>query len=114
MTKKTVKKQMSMEWEKKAAPILLPPEVLQKMCEDFAEAIRDKVNAYTGKDRLSISMFHPYADQSVSILFTDKEAPEGQDRLCLGWYEGCDVDATVDLLLNGAAEEQPTENDDES
>ena len=106
MTKKRVKKKMTMEYEKKPAKVLVPPEVLQKMCEDFAEAVRDKINSQLGSDRLEISLFHPYADQSVSILFKDTEAPEGAPRLCLGWEEGCDVDGTVDLLLTGQLEVQ--------
>jgi len=114
MTKKAVKKKHTMEWEKKAAPILLPPDVLQKKVEEFAEAVRDKVNSYAGAERLSISLFHPFSDQSVSILYKDTDAPEGSDSLCIGWSDGCDVDGTVSLILEGCAEEeQPTENDDE-
>lgn len=97
-------KKMTMGWEPTAAPIILPPEVMQKMCEEFAEQVRDKVNSAVGTARLAISMFHPYSDQSVSILFKDTTAPTGMDRLCLGWSEGCDVDATVALILNGQLE----------
>ena len=85
--------------------IILPPHVLQKQCEEWAERVRDGVNSTLGRDRLSIGMFNNNEDGSVDIIMRDEDKPDGWDRLYVGWEQGCDVDATVEMLLNGQTNE---------
>lgn len=110
----------SMEWEKPTTDsrLELPEDVLRKTCEEWAKKVRDGVNSQLGRDRLKIKMFHPWHDQSVQILMVDTDAPEGYDRLVLGWDLNCEADETIRFLveadpqqaLNTETEEQPNDN----
>lgn len=86
------------EVEKGPTRLVLPQPVLRKMAEEFAEKVRDGVNSALGRDRLGIAMLMDYTDDSCAILMTDTDTE--YDRLYLGWEDGCDVDATIDMLLN--------------
>lgn len=79
--------------------MVLPPDVLRKNAEEFAEKIRDGVNSALGRDRLSISTMYDFTDDSVGLLFEDADTQH--DRLYIGWEMGCDVDGTIDMILDG-------------
>jgi len=85
--------------KQEATRMVLPPDVLRKNAEEFAEKIRDGVNSALGRDRLSISTMYDFTDDSVGLLFED--ADTCHDRLYVGWEMGCDVDGTIAMLLAG-------------
>jgi len=90
---------------------VLPPAVLRERAEEFAERVRDGVNSAVGSARLAISGFHDFTDDSVGILLVDSDAPDGCDRLYLGWEDGCDVDGTVEYILDGQAADIESQGD---
>ncbi len=85
--------------KQEATRMVLPPDVLRKNAEEFAEKIRDGVNSALGRDRLSISTMYDFTDDSVGLLFED--ADTCHDRLYVGWEMGCDVDGIIAMLLDG-------------